>query len=190
VRSRNHWSRESIKYYVFWVCVCSLSYQAGIAHALHCHINGMIFGKALLNTIFLLWFSVQLLSAIFLVRRVIKRDTTVHGHGSSCKVSVIVARCVIKLEFSRQIFENSSNIEFHEHPSSGSRVVPCGLGDGRANARTDGQTDNREEIIVSFLSFANAPKNSIPTSYTTGPLHYYPCRLMMFSDIIAFYSKN
>jgi len=28
------------------------------------------------------------------------------------------------LEFSRQIFEKCSNIKFHEHPSSGSRVVP------------------------------------------------------------------
>jgi hypothetical protein len=39
---------------------------------------------------------------------------------------------LMKLEFSGQIFENYSNIKFHENPSSGSRVVPCG--------RTDGQT--------------------------------------------------
>ena len=30
------------------------------------------------------------------------------------------------LEFSQQIFEKSSNIKFHENPSSGSRVVQCG----------------------------------------------------------------
>jgi len=30
----------------------------------------------------------------------------------------------MKLEFSRQILEESSNIEFHENPSSGSRVFP------------------------------------------------------------------
>jgi len=29
----------------------------------------------------------------------------------------------MKLDFSRQIFENSSDIEFHENPSSGSRVL-------------------------------------------------------------------
>ena len=32
----------------------------------------------------------------------------------------------MKLEFSEQIFEKCSNIEFHENTSSGSRVVPCG----------------------------------------------------------------
>jgi len=35
----------------------------------------------------------------------------------------------MKLEFSRQIFEKSSNIKFHENPPSGSRVAPCGWTD-------------------------------------------------------------
>jgi len=38
----------------------------------------------------------------------------------------------MKLEFSGKIFGESSNIKFHENPSSASRVVPCG--------RTDRQT--------------------------------------------------
>jgi len=38
----------------------------------------------------------------------------------------------MKLEFSRQSIEKSSDIKFHENPSIGSRAVPCG--------RTDGQT--------------------------------------------------
>jgi len=38
---------------------------------------------------------------------------------------------LLKLEFSRQIFEKYPNIKFHKNPSSGSRV-PCG--------RTDRQT--------------------------------------------------
>ena len=135
MRSRNHWSRESNKYsyFIFWMCVCSFSYPACIAHAPHCLINGTIFGKTLPNLTCVLWFSLQLLSETFLVRRVIKRDTTVHGYGSSCKVSVILARCVLKLEFSRQIFENSSNIKFHGNLFSGNRVVPC----GRTDRRTD-----------------------------------------------------
>jgi hypothetical protein len=33
---------------------------------------------------------------------------------------------VMRLTFSRHIFEKSSNIAFHENPSSGSRVYPCG----------------------------------------------------------------
>jgi len=32
---------------------------------------------------------------------------------------------LIKLEFSRQIFEKYSNMTFHENPSNGNRVVPC-----------------------------------------------------------------
>jgi len=38
----------------------------------------------------------------------------------------------MKLEFSQQIFEKSSNIKFHENQSSGSRIVLW--------RRTDGQT--------------------------------------------------
>jgi len=51
-----------------------------------------------------------------------------------------------KLEFSQQMFEKSSNTIFHETPSSGSRVVPCG------------RTDTRQ-LIVSFRNAAKAPKN-------------------------------
>jgi hypothetical protein len=46
----------------------------------------------------------------------------------------------IKLEFSRQIFEKYSNMKFHENSFSGSRVVPCGL--------TDGRTDMTKLIIA------------------------------------------
>jgi hypothetical protein len=38
---------------------------------------------------------------------------------------------LMKLEFSWQIFEQSSDIEYNENLSSGSRVVPCGRTDGR-----------------------------------------------------------
>jgi len=41
---------------------------------------------------------------------------------------------LIKLEFSRHIFEKYSKIKFHENPSSGSRVVPCGQRDGHDEA--------------------------------------------------------
>jgi len=37
----------------------------------------------------------------------------------------------MKTEFPRKIFEKYSNIKFSENPSSGSRVVPCGLTDGQ-----------------------------------------------------------
>jgi hypothetical protein len=53
----------------------------------------------------------------------------------------------MKLKFSRQIFEKSSDIEFNQNPSSGSRVVPCG------------QTE-KTELIVAFRDFVNVSKNS------------------------------
>jgi len=58
----------------------------------------------------------------------------------------------------RQIFEKFSNIKFHENPSSGRGVVPCG--------RTD-----MTKLIVAFRGFANAPKNDWDAigRYQTGP---------------------
>jgi len=44
----------------------------------------------------------------------------------------------MKLEYSGQIFEKYSIIKFHENPSCGSRVVPCGRTDRQhveANSR-------------------------------------------------------
>jgi len=49
----------------------------------------------------------------------------------------------MKLEFSRQIFEKSSGIIFHENLSSGNRVAPCG--------RTDRQTDMTKLINFTLL---------------------------------------
>jgi hypothetical protein len=40
----------------------------------------------------------------------------------------------MKFEFSRQIFEESSSTKFHQNPSNGSRVVPCGQTDGHDEA--------------------------------------------------------
>ena len=54
--------------------------------------------------------------------------------------------------FSQQVFLKSSNIKFHQKPSIGNRVAPCG--------QTDGQTDVTMLIVV-FRNFANAPKNCI-----------------------------
>jgi len=57
---------------------------------------------------------------------------------------------LMDLEYSRQIFEKDSNIKFHENPSSGSRVVPCG------------QTDIMK-LTVAFRNFANASKYAYAT---------------------------
>ena len=38
---------------------------------------------------------------------------------------------LMKLEFSGQIFKQYPNTNFHENPTSGSRVVPCGQTNGQ-----------------------------------------------------------
>ena len=49
-------------------------------------------------------------------------------------VSMWSTRCscgiLLKLEVSRQIFERSANVKFHQNSFTGSRVVPCGQTDG------------------------------------------------------------
>jgi len=51
----------------------------------------------------------------------------------------------MKFELFRPIFEKASNIKFHENPSSGSRVLPCGQMDGWIDVRTKGSTDGRKD---------------------------------------------
>ena len=57
----------------------------------------------------------------------------------------------MKIEFSRQNLEKSSDIKFHENPSSGSQAVSCG--------QTDGGRIDRTKLIVAFRNVPNAPKN-------------------------------
>jgi len=66
----------------------------------------------------------------------------------------------MKREFSRQIFEKSSNIKFHKNPSSGSRVVPCGQMVRRTDGRTYIQTD-MTKLIVAFHNLANVPEKGL-----------------------------
>jgi len=42
---------------------------------------------------------------------------------------------VMKPEYSRWIFEKSSNITFNQNPSIGSRLVPCGQTYDETNSR-------------------------------------------------------
>ena len=68
----------------------------------------------------------EFLSQIFLILTRMKRYI-INLH--SCQI-------LMKLNFSLQIFEKPSNIKFHENPFSGSRVVPCGQTNGRADRQT------------------------------------------------------
>jgi hypothetical protein len=44
---------------------------------------------------------------------------------------VILARFRLNLNFIARFSKKYSNIKFHENPSGGNRVVPCGRTDGR-----------------------------------------------------------
>ena len=58
-----------------------------------------------------------------------------------------------------KVFGKNSNIKFHENPSSGSRVVPCGQTEGEREGRTDGRTGRHNELIATFRNFAKGPEN-------------------------------
>jgi hypothetical protein len=62
---------------------------------------------------------------------------------STCDSCLIL----MKLEFSRQVFDKYSGIKFNENPSSGSQVIPYRW------------TDRMTNLIVAFCNFANAPKH-------------------------------
>jgi len=58
---------------------------------------------------------------------------------------------LIKIEFSRIIFEKHSNIKLHENSSSWSRTVSCRRMDGQTE--TDRQTDRHGEVNSSLSQF-------------------------------------
>jgi hypothetical protein len=62
----------------------------------------------------------------------------------------------MKLENSRQISAKSPKMTFHENPSSGSRVVPCGL-----DERTDGQTGRHDKANSRFSQFFECTQKEI-----------------------------
>ena len=74
-----------------------------------------------------------------------------NAHRSSCKVPVILVIFYWNWNFPRQSFKQSSNISFHETPSSDSRGVPFG--------RTD-----TTKLIDACRIVANEPKNASPVS--------------------------
>jgi hypothetical protein len=153
------------QYHIFWVCVCSLSYAAGKSHyfctALYCQlwtvwlyhifphylINSKIFGKNLLIIRCEFWFSLQLLSVTFLIRRIIQWGIIIVHMFLSTHHSCQILR---KPRF-WNILKTYSNIKFHENPASRSWVVPC--------RGTDRETDKHDKAHSYFRNFANASKN-------------------------------
>jgi len=150
-------------YYIFWVCVCSLSHPACIVLTPYyiipfCLTGCTIFFHIISKTIQFsrkkswnvkceFWLSLELLSKAFLILRRIQPDTVINVHTSPSKVPVNFCLILITLKLSWQIFKNSSIIKFHENPSIASQIFPCSR-----------QTD-RTKITVAFCNFVNAPKN-------------------------------
>ena len=148
---------KSSSYYIFWVCVYSLSSPACEAHAPYFHlwpflfnhisphlINGTIFVKK--KHVFWFWFSIQLLSEIDIILRRIERDVIINIHSSSYEVPLFLSDFDEIWIFSADIRKKSSNIKFLEDPFSGSRVVPCG--------RTDRQTCKAHSSFSQFCERA------------------------------------
>jgi hypothetical protein len=149
------WKRN--KYYIFCVCVGSLSCPACNAHAPYCHlwpvrlynilphylINGQIFGgkKKLWNTKCVFWFPLQLLSETLLILRIrVKYPLLLSDFNEIWIFSTVL------------FFEKYSNI-FHENLCSDSRAVPRGQTDGRTEERKEGRTDIHDEANSRFSQF-------------------------------------
>jgi hypothetical protein len=125
---------ESNKYYIFWAWTCNLRYATCKALA-PCYIPNFYtlshkrhdFWKQKLSITCVFLFSVQRLPRTVLILR-IQRDITVNVHRSSCKVPVFLVRFERNLNFFDR-FSKNTKISFHENPSNGRRIVPCGRTD-------------------------------------------------------------
>jgi len=82
----------------------------------------------------------------------------------------------MKLEFSRQIYENKSNIKFHENPFVGSQI-PSG--------RRDGQADKRDEANSRFSQFCNAPESGLCCSESVSVIILWG--RWTSTDVVAFH---
>ena len=139
---------KSNKYYLLWVCVCSLRYPASNAHVLYCHlwpvrlynitkhylINMIFRGKNLLKIKRVFWLSLRLLPQTFLTPRT-QWDMIKMYIGLHVKYPLFL------LDFNNTLifltdFEKYSNTKFQENPSSGSRDVPCGQTDRHDEAKS------------------------------------------------------
>jgi hypothetical protein len=110
--------------------------------------NVKIFEKMTLNIQHVFWFFLQFLLKTFLILRVFQQSTVIKVQPSSCKDSWSVSD-LNRTSISWQISKKYANINFHENPSSGSQVIPCGWADGRTDMT---------KLKAAFWNFVNSPK--------------------------------
>jgi hypothetical protein len=141
---------KSNLWYTFWVCVCSLNYPACNALAPYCNmwpvllyntfppfvINDTIAEKKLLNINWAFWFSLQICMNHFSLYEEFSEMWSKIYILVFSKISIILVQILMEIEFCRQIFEKFSNFIFHENPSSGSQVPPCGRTDRHDEANS------------------------------------------------------
>ena len=85
----------------------------------------------------------------FVILRRTERVMIKSRYGSSCNVPVILVHFQCNLDFLHSFSEkNTINTKFHEHLSSGSRVLPC--------EQTDRLTDITKPIVA-LSDVVNAP---------------------------------
>ena len=129
-------------YYVFWVCVCSLIHPWCTGYAFYyivvfsmsgCFIyiptlyltNGTISGKPnWKKNVGSDLFTTFVWNIFHSKKKWARYDQILHWYLYI--VTTVFVMFLMKLEISGQIFEKYSNIIFHENPSSGRWVVPCG----------------------------------------------------------------
>jgi hypothetical protein len=142
------------------VCVCSLIYAACTAHAsivicglplrtLFFHIilqTAWFSRKKLLNTKYVFWFFVQLLSETLLILRIIQQDIVI-VHRSSCKVPLFLSDFKWQLDFLGRFSKTTHIQSFLKIRSLGAELF-----------HADGKTDVTN-LMIAFRNFAKAPIN-------------------------------
>jgi hypothetical protein len=153
---------KSNKYYILWVCVCSLRYPTWNVHMPYCHLwsarldsifphsvtKDTVFSKALLNITCVLRVYVQLFSqTLFIVRRT-ERDMfeNVCLHVKyPLFLSDFNENWIFSTDFGKKTFEYRISWKFFQWESS-------------CSVRTDCRT-YMTKLIVAYRNFATASKN-------------------------------
>jgi hypothetical protein len=92
-------------------------------------------------------------------------------YSGLCESACYSFQIVIKPEFSRQLFEKYSDIKFHENPSIGSRVDPCGRTDRltvttRLKVTFRNFLDRFSKIIIEFGENPSSVSRVVPCRRT------------------------